>query len=414
MSGEQGGSPRPVAAAGRVAEVHRQTRPTLLLAAGFLLAAAVATAARPSTGRWLPLHLALAGALVLAVSAATQFLAVTWGAAPPPPRSAVAWQRWLIGAGAVSVVAGREADRRPLVVVGGTCTVLGLVLLMVLLVRIARGAVQPRVRPAVTAYLTGAAVGVAGVVIGAVLGGGAGGHIYGRLRHVHETLNLLGLAGFVVAGTLPFFVATEAKMKMSRRATAATQAGIQTVMGLGLSTAVVGLLGRWRWLSCTGLALYAMAMVCLVGLLPRLRGKQLRWAGPRLVQTGAAIAWWIGSVIVAAVRAGRGLPPLAGGVVPALVVGGYVQLIVGSLSYLGPVLVGGGHEQLAASFRLTRTWVGLVAGNAAAIAACVGGLPLVYGVAVAVWALDGAVRGGLLVAARFRVLAAGSRPVSEA
>ncbi|HVT76096.1 MAG TPA: hypothetical protein VHD87_03625, partial [Acidimicrobiales bacterium] len=138
-------------------------------------------------------------------------------------------------------------------------------------------------------------------------------------------------------------------------------------------------------------------------LMPRVRGKQLRWAGPRLVQTGAAITWWVGSVVYAGVRAGRGLPPFAGGVVPALVVGGYVQLIVGSLSYFGPVLVGGGHEQLAASFRITRSWLGLVTGNVAVVAATVGGLRVVYGVALAAWAIDGTVRAVLLVVARRRL-----------
>ena len=403
---------RSVAAPGRVAEAHRQTRPTLLLAGGFLIAAAVVAPVRSGTGRWLPLHLALAGGLVVAISGATLFLAVTWGAAPPPRRSVVALQRWLIAAGAVLVVAGRQADRTALLAIGGACTGAGLVVLIVMLVQISRRAVQARVRPAVTAYIVGAATGVAGVALGAVLGSRDGGEWYGRLRQVHETLNLLGLAGFVVAGTLPFFVATEAKVKMSRRATTAAQSGVQMLMAAGLAAAVLGLLGRWRWLGCAGFAAYGLALLSLVALLPRLRGKQLRWAGPRLVQSGAAMAWWIGSVAAAALRAGRGLPPLTGGVVPALVVGGYIQLIVGSLSYLGPVLVGGGHEQLAASFRLTRSWASLAAANAAAVAACVGSLPVLYGAAIGVWAVDGAVRALLLVRARQRVLATGRAAVS--
>ena len=60
------------------------------------------------------LHLALVGALVLAVSGATQFLAVTWGAAPAPRRGPVVVQRWPVVAGAAPhVTAGREARVDP-------------------------------------------------------------------------------------------------------------------------------------------------------------------------------------------------------------------------------------------------------------------------------------------------------------
>ena len=131
----------------------------------------------------------------------------------------------------------------------------------------------------------------------------------------------------------------------------------------------------------------------LVTLLPRLGRKQFRWAGPRLVQAGAAIAWWIAAVGLAAAHAAGGRSPFSGAVMPTLVVGGYVQLLVAALSYLGPVLVGGGHERLVASFRLTRSWVGLVAGNVAALAASSGVTRPVYVGAVAVWAVDGTVAG---------------------
>lgn len=396
------GTTRPQAAPGRVAEVQRQTRPTLALSALFLAVAPIAAVLHHDTGRWLPLHLALAGGLVLAVSGATQFLSVTWGAAPAPAAWAVAAQRWLVAGGAVLVAVGREWSVEWITGTGGAAVGAGLVVLVVLLAGIARAAVQRRVVPAVVAYITGAVLGVAGVGLGATLGSGGGGHLYARLRDVHETLNLLGLAGFVVAGTLPFFVATQAKTKMSRRATLSAQLGVQAAMALGLLVTIVGLLGRWHIAVAVGLAGYGAALAFLVTLLPRLGPKQYRWAGPRLVQAAASLAWWIGAVVLAAVHAADGHPPYSGSVVPALVIGGYAQLLVAALSYFGPVLVGGGHERLAASFGLTRSWVGLAAGNIAAAAACAALARPVYGFALAVWTVDGSVRGGLLVAARLR------------
>ena len=153
-------------------------------------------------------------------------------------------------------------------------------ILGVVLVAIARRAVQQRIRPAVVAYLIGVGLGVVGIALGALLGAGGGGRWYLRLRDVHETLNLLGLAGFVVAGTLPFFVATQAKMKVSPRAGLRAQLGVQAVMLFGLALTVVGLLGRSRAATAIGLAVYDASLVYLVTLLPRLARKQLRWAGP--------------------------------------------------------------------------------------------------------------------------------------
>ena len=45
----------------------------------------------------------------------------------------------------------------------------------------------------------------------------------------------------------------------------------------------------------------------------------------------------------------------------ALVLGGYVQILVASLAYLAPVLRGGGHVRLSAGFATTRSWLALTA-----------------------------------------------------
>lgn len=216
---------------------------------------------------------------------------------------------------------------------------------------------QRRLRPAIVAYVAGALLGLVGITLGAILGSGGGGGWYGQLREVHATINLLGLSGLVIAGTLPFFVATQAKVKPSKRATQRAQFGMQAVMAVALVLAVVGLLGEWKVVATAGFGLYAATLLALVGLLPNLGGKQFHWAGPRLVQASASIAWWIGGVTLAAVHAADGRAPISGAVIPALAIGAYVQLLVASLSYLGPVLVGGGHQRLTANFAIrVRGW----------------------------------------------------------
>jgi hypothetical protein len=61
--------------------------------------------------------------------------------------------------------------------------------------------------------------------------------------------------------------------------------------------------------------------------------------------------------------------PIRESLLLALVIGGYAQILLGSLAYFGPVLRGGGHRRLTDGFLVTRSWLSLVAGNCAAVAA---------------------------------------------
>ena len=97
---------------GRVAIVQGQTRATLALSLAFVGATALALVIPHRTGWWLPLHLFLAGALLLAISAATQLFAVTWAAGPPASNRVAAAQRWLL-AGAVALLTASHELRWP-------------------------------------------------------------------------------------------------------------------------------------------------------------------------------------------------------------------------------------------------------------------------------------------------------------
>ncbi len=63
------------------------------------------------------------------------------------------------------------------------------------------------------------AAGSAGMLIGIFVIAGPAQTRLADLRAVHLTLNLFGLVGLVVAGTLPFFAATQVRARMSPRAT---------------------------------------------------------------------------------------------------------------------------------------------------------------------------------------------------
>ena len=379
----------------RVKIVHRQARKALTMAVIFGAASVVTVFLPHRTGAWLPLHLFLVGAVLLAISGATRLFTVTWAAAEPARAPLVAAQRWLIAAGAAGLTIGRERNlATSFVAVCGLCVTAGLVLLGVLLVVESQRARVRRFHPAVRFYVVATAAGVVGTGLGAAMVTGRG-----EFRDAHVLVNLLGLIGLVIAGTLPFFTATQARMKMSPRATAPRLHRDLAVLAGAVTAAAIATLAHHPALAGAALAAYAAALVHLTTTLPRPGRKQLAWAGPRLVQLGAGVAWWVGTVGVAAGRSLTGRTVFPEHLVVALVVGGYAQVLVASLAYLGPVLRGGGHVRLTAGFAATRSWIALAAGNVAP-AAWITGHTVWSGIAIAVVGADVAVRGAVLALSR--------------
>lgn len=364
--------------ADRVKVVHGQARPTLVVAAGF--AASAAGSAVVGSVAWLPLHLLLAGAVVATIAATTQLFTVTWSAAPAPDGRVVAGQRALHAGGVAALATGRTAGWTWLAAAGGAAFALSLVVLAVLLrTTVRRGAVR-RFDTTAHAYVAACGFGLVGAGLGIAMVTGSA-----AVRSAHLTANVLGLVGLVVLATLPTFVPATARTKAGR-----LDARVVGLAAGAVATAVAGLVSEHPLVATAGLVAWVVALGLTVATLPRLGRKQLTWAGPRLWAVGAAVAWMSGSVLLAAARSATGDDPWPTPVLAALAVGGVLQLVWAALSYLVPVLVGGGHERLTASFAATRSPLGLAAANLTALAlALASPLAVVTGVA---WALDAARR----------------------
>ncbi len=381
--------PGPQGAADRVALVHRQARPTFVLAALFAVAAPVSAVAPHDTGIWLPLHLFLVGSVLGAIIAATQLLAVTWSASPAPAQWLANSQRGLLFGGVLAVASGRELDVVALVGVGGTAVVAALILLIVSLVQVRNNAVTDRYRPAIHGYCVAAVFGIIGTTLGTALasGGFRGGST--NIRGIHIAANALGLVGIVIAATLPFFIATQARMKMSK---AATPARVHTAIGALAASTLVAMLG-WTIgvdeIAALGLWAYAVSVSGVVLLLPRVGRKQFDWAGPRLVQLAAGFCWWVLAVVLVGSNAMFGEPTLNAGL-RALVIGGYAQILFASLAYFAPVILAGKRKP-GDGLRITRSWIAVAAANVAAVGALFG-LNVVLAAGTVVWLIEAALR----------------------
>ncbi len=352
----------------------------------FLVAAALAVIVPHESGSWLPLHLFLVGTLLTVISSVTQLLAVTWSTAPAPRRAVAGAQLGCLSAGAVIVAAGREVDTDPLVAVGGTSVIVALGMLALILRQIRSQATTPRFTPAIDSYVVAIGFAVTGTVLGitTALVASPSWAVDGRDAHIDA--NVLGLVGLIIAATLPYFVATQARMKMSPRATPWQIRITTAAIALGTATAVIGHAVSNSATTAVGYGAYAAALMWLATLLPRVRRRQLDWAGPRLVQLGVGLLWWFAMTALLAVESLANQPDRTN-VVRAIVIGGYGQILASSLAYLGPVLRNGGHKQLSDGFAITRSWVSLVAGNIAGVGALIGHGPTLT-ISLVVWVLD--------------------------
>ena len=377
-------------AADRVPRSHAQTRTTLRFALLFIVLAAIA--ATMSDARWLPLHLFLAGAIVLAISGVSLMLTVTWSAAPAPPDGWVTCQRACIVLGAGGITLGRTLDLPvAFLAAAGTTFLVGLLLQAGLLtVTIRRGA-KRRFDVAVVAYVLALVLGAVGAALGVVLATAASST---TARDAHVAANLFGLVGLVVGGTMPFFAATVGRSRMSPHASARRLLLTTCFHAASLMLVLAALAVDATTLVGAGLAAYAVGIVLVLSSLPVVTRRQLQWAGPRLVALWLGGVWWAVAVIMTAVDVAHDHVVFGGRWLWVLVIAGYAQILWGSLAYLLPMLRGGGPDRLSEGFATTRSWLGLAAVNATGISLAVA-LPTAVTVSgLVVWLLDGAWRAG--------------------
>jgi hypothetical protein len=204
---------------------------------------------------------------------------------------------------------------------------------------------------------------------------------------------VFGLVGIVIAGTLPFFAATQLRSVMSARATPRRMRAATVLLGLGTATAAIGGGVGQTAMRTAGLLVYVLALVLVASMLPVPNRARRAWAGPRALQLVAGLLVWILATLALATSDPSGGDDRV--ILRTLLIGGLAPILVASLAYLGPVVRGGGHRRLAEGFRVTASWVSLVAGVVATVASATD-RTTVLAAAVSVWALDLAIRIGRL------------------
>lgn len=368
----------------RVRSSHTIARLSLRLAGAFgILALAWAAVTLIGGGSWWgPLHSFVVGSVLAAISGAAQMFTITWSAAPPPGPGLTGAQRRLLGAGAALVLAGVAAGARFLVWPGVVALTASLGLLAWSLAASIHRSLLRRFDLSARFYLLALAAGAVGVTLGGILATAGLPGASPRLRMVHAHLNLVGLIGLTIVGTLPTFLPTVAH----HRAVSGGEAAVAWWVAVA---GVAGLIsGLWWGPPAIGggvLLVGTAASLVLGGVIARLwdRGRRR----PPFLQVALGSAWLIAWSAVEGTLLVLDRPPVAWSRGTLVVVtAGIGQVLAGSLAYLLPVLAG---PPLASNERrmTARSSVPLILANATGVAAAIGS-GTVAAIALCLWVLD--------------------------
>lgn len=351
----------------------------------------------PNLDAWAPLHAALLGALGSAITIWSAHFADTllhrpaWGGA-----LMLNGRLGLHSVGAALVITGVCINSQIIIGVGASCVAVSATLGVVAMVVQKRRAVAARMAALVDYYICSLSYLMVGALAGWSIkyfdfkGQAAWSN---RMYLAHVPIMVLGVLGITVLGTLVVLWPTMLRTKMEPTAPRQAQ---RALPGLALAVAVIAFSGLWRPLAGIGALLYLLSAVAVVAPLWRTGARKgvTNYAG---LSTAAALAWLAWCVI----RLGVGVSyaanddaarAVAHGLRLAVVSGFALQILLAALSFLTPVMLGGG----PAMSRLTHaimdryTWWRITTINLCLALACLPLPPAVRGVTGLSAALAGA------------------------
>jgi nitrite reductase (NO-forming) len=309
------------------------------------LTAALVSLALPASwrlGLWLPLHLALAGAISTAISGAMQNFMLALTSTPAPPERIVWAQFLLVTSGAGSIAIGMPTSTGWITAVGGVAFVSAMAVLGWMLRTAWRRALNRRHAMPIAAYACAITSVLLGAAIGAWLGAGdASGGAYLELKQAHMTANVLGWASLTVVGTLITLLPTVLRLRMPPW----PGFTVLTLLVIGLVLQLLGRIGPLSWLLAVGGVAYALGALGMVLLVASVLRAERNWAIPAAAfHMMGAVAWFVvGSIglAVALFDGVAGFDRYRPVFLTAFVAGWLAQVLLGAWSYLLPMATPG-------------------------------------------------------------------------
>lgn len=297
--------------------------------------------------RWLMFHLLLLGAVTHSILVWSQHFADAL-LHNAPTRAAYrnrTARLAVLNLGVVVVVTGVVGAHWVVTAVGATAVVLAVGWHAGSLAWQLRRALGSRFAVTVRYYVASAALLPLGVLFGVLMARGLSPDWHARVMTAHVVVNILGWLGLTVMGTLITLWPTMLRTRIVEGAERTARQALWVLLA-GLLVAVTGCLVGWRPIVSLGLLGYAGGLV----LLARPFVIALRAKPPIHFPTWSVLAgvtWLTGIVVTMAVTMSASSSWMSAherleDLTPALAVGFAAQVLLGALSYLFPVAIGGG------------------------------------------------------------------------
>ncbi|SFE28301.1 multicopper oxidase domain-containing protein [Blastococcus tunisiensis] len=315
----------------------------------WLLATAVVALVHPAlpAPRWLLIHLLLLGAVSHAILVWSRHFAdaLLRTDSRPGDRRAQSRRLLLLNGGALLVMAGVSLAVWPLTVAGAAAVVTAVGWHGLALAAQLRRSLGGRFRTTVRYYLTAAALLPVGAVLGTLLARGLPGPWHDRLTLAHAVVNVLGWMGLTVAGTLVTLWPTMLRTRIAEDAERSARRALP-VLGAALALTVGGAVAGPQWVAGLGLAGYLGGLALLARALVATARARPPSSYPAW-SVAAGLLWLAGCLLAAALAVGTAPTWAEAGerfrwLTPFLAAGFGAQVLLGALSYLVPVALGGG------------------------------------------------------------------------
>src|SRR5690606_20259798 len=340
---------------------------------GWLVAAVAATLVHPFVPepRWLMIHLLVLGAAGHAILVWSRYFADTLLRCPPAPRREQTARLGLVNGGVVVLVVGMLTGVWAAVALGAALLVTAVVWHACVLMGQLRRALANRFAPTAHFYVAAGCLLPIGAVFGAWMAYDHDGVLHERLRLAHIAVNVLGFLGLTVLGPLITLWPPGLRTRISPGAERTPRRAVPVLL-CSVGVLAGGALTGWRAPIVVGLLGYLTGIAVLAR--PAIRSARTKpptsFAAWSIL---CAVSWLVACLIVATVAAATvdltGLGTIIEEITPLLAVGFVAQILVGALSYLVPVVLGGGPSPVRAAnrvfdaggpTRLVMTNVGLV------------------------------------------------------
>nr|ADD51574.1 copper-containing nitrite reductase [Intrasporangium sp. 4LS1] len=335
----------------------------------WLIAALLVSLVHPffAYSRWLMVHLVVLGA----VTHAAMVWSVHFTEALLKTRAGFEERRLqtirlsVFQGGVLFVIVGVPTRVTVLTMIGATLISAAVLWHAVMLVRRLRAALPGRFRITVRYYVAAALFLPVGATFGVLLAGGhdhaaaAADNTHAHLLVAHTMVNLLGWIGLTILGTLVTLWPTMLRTRMADTAEAASQRALPVLVA-GIALVVTSPFIDQPVVGAIGIGLYLAGTLWVYRPILTAARRRPPYAFPTL-SVGAGLLWLpVGLLLMAWSLGGRGsweaIADNYGALTTIFVVGFALQVLLGALSYLLPVVVGGGPSVVRAGMVELERW----------------------------------------------------------